>query len=158
MENRPMQIRRILAPTDFSEPSKQAIAYAFELAQTFGATLILLHVIEELPPYIGFLPPEETPKALEELAGRARRDLAQVVPQAQDGQVEVTCQAVVGAPYPKIIEVAQEMNADMIVIATHGRTGFRHFVMGSVAEHVVRTAPCPVLTIRSTVATEVLPA
>lgn len=52
MEDRTMQIRHILAPTDFSEPSKQAIAYAFELAQTFGATLVLLHVIEELPPYI----------------------------------------------------------------------------------------------------------
>jgi nucleotide-binding universal stress UspA family protein len=144
-----MQIRQILVPTDFSAPSKQAIAYAFELAQICGATLVLLHVIEELPPYIGFLPPEETPKALEELADRARRDLARVVPQAQDSKVEVTCQAAVGAPAPKIIEVAQEMNADMIVIATHGRTGFRHFVMGSVAEHVVRTAPCPVLTIRS---------
>jgi nucleotide-binding universal stress UspA family protein len=118
-----------LVPTDFSAPSKQAIAYAFELAQIFGATLVLLHVIEDLPHYIGFLPPEETPKALEELADRARRDLAQVVPQAQDGKVEVTCRAVVGAPAPKIIEVAQEMNADMIVIATHGRTGFRHFVM-----------------------------
>jgi nucleotide-binding universal stress UspA family protein len=153
-----MHIRRILVPTDFSAPSKQAIAYAFELAQTLGATLVLLHVIEELPPYIGFLPPEETPKVLEELADQARRDLAQVVPQAQDGKVEITCQAVVGAPYPKIIEVAQEMNADMIVIATHGRTGFRHFVMGSVAERVVRTAPCPVLTIRPTVAIEALPA
>jgi nucleotide-binding universal stress UspA family protein len=89
-------------------------------------------------------------KDLEDLAGRARLDLAQVAPQAQDGKIEVTCQAVVGAPAPKIIEVAQEMKADMIVIATHGRTGFRHFVMGSVAEHVVRTAPCPVLTIRPT--------
>jgi nucleotide-binding universal stress UspA family protein len=145
-----MQIRRILVPTDFSAPSKQAIAYAFELAQTLGATLVLLHVIEELPSYIGFLPPEETRKDLEDLAGRARLDLAQVAPQAQDGKIEVTCQAVVGAPAPKIIEVAQEMKADMIVIATHGRTGFRHFVMGSVAEHVVRIALCPVLTIRPT--------
>jgi len=145
-----MEIRRILVPTDFSAPSKQAIAYAFKLAQTLGATLVLFHVIEELPPYIGFLPPEETIKAIEELAGRARLDLAQMAVQAQDGKVEVTCQAVVGVPAPKIIEVAQEMKADMIVIATHGRTGFRHFVMGSVAEHVVSTAPCPVLTIRPT--------
>lgn len=150
MEDRPIQIRRILVPTDFSAPSKQAIAYAFELAQTLGAALVLLHVIEELPSYVGFLPPEETIKAMEELAGRARLDLAQMAAQAQDGKVEVTCQAVVGVPAPKIIEVAQEMKANMIVIATHGRTGFRHFVMGSVAEHVVRTAPCPVLTIRPT--------
>ena len=101
-----MQIRRILVPTDFSEPSKQAIAYAFELAQTCGPTLVLLHVIEELPPYITFIPPEETTKALEDLDCRARLDLAQVAPQAQDGKVEVMCQAVVGAPYPQIIELA----------------------------------------------------
>jgi hypothetical protein len=104
-----MPIRRILVPTDFSAPSKQAIAYAFELAQTLGATLVLLHVIEELPLYIGFLPPEEMTKDLEDLAGRARLDLAQIAPQAQDGKIAVTCQAVVGAPAPKIIEVAQEM-------------------------------------------------
>jgi nucleotide-binding universal stress UspA family protein len=150
MEDRVIPIRRILVSTDFSAPSKQAIAYAFALARTLGATLVLLHVIEELPSYIGFLPPEETIKALGELAGRARLDLAQVAAQAQSGKVEVTCQAVVGAPALKIIEVAQEMQADMIVIATHGRTGFRHFVVGSVAEHVVRTAPCPMLTVRPT--------
>jgi nucleotide-binding universal stress UspA family protein len=107
MEDRAIQLRRILVPTDFSAPSKQAIAYAFELAQTLGATLVLLHVIEELPPYVGFLPPEETIEALEELAGRARLDLAQVAAQTQGGKVEVTCRAVVGAPAPKIIEVDQ---------------------------------------------------
>jgi nucleotide-binding universal stress UspA family protein len=63
-------------------------------------------------------------------------------------KVEITCQAVTGTPYFKIIEIAQEENADMIVMATHGRTGFRHFILGSVAERVVRTAPCAVLTIR----------
>jgi nucleotide-binding universal stress UspA family protein len=70
MEDRPMQIHRILVPTDFSEPSKQAIIYAFELAQTSGATLVLLHVIEELPSYIGFLPPEETMVALHQTVER----------------------------------------------------------------------------------------
>jgi nucleotide-binding universal stress UspA family protein len=152
-----VKIRPILAPTDFSEPSKQAIASAFELAQTFGATLILLHVVEELPPYIGFIPSAGTTKAIQELADRARLDPARLLPKAQDGKVEVICQPVVGTPFPKIIEVAQAMQADMIVIATHGRSGFRRFVMGSVAERVVRAAPYPVLTIRPTAATEVLP-
>ena len=95
-----MKIRPILAPTDVSEPSKQAIASAFELAQTFGATLILLHVVEELPPYSGFIPSAGTTKAIQELADRARLDPARLLPKAQDGKVEVICQAVVGAQCP----------------------------------------------------------
>jgi nucleotide-binding universal stress UspA family protein len=149
-----MEIRQILAPTDFSECSKQAVAYAYELAQTFGAKLVLLHVVEELPPYIGFIPQGQVTAVLKDLERQARLDLAQLLPEAQDGKVEVMYQVVVGTPYLKIIEVAKEVKADLIVIATHGRTGVRHFVMGSVAARVVRTAPCGVLTIRPVAATD----
>lgn len=143
-----MEIRQIVAPTDFSEWSRQAVAYAYALAQKCGARLLLLHVVEELPPYIGFLPPAGAATVLKNLECQARRDLAQLLPKAEDVKVEITCQAVTGTPSFKIIEIAQEENADMIVMATHGRTGFRHFILGSVAERVVRTAPCSVLTIR----------
>ena len=143
-----MEIRQILAPTDFSECSKQAVACAYELAQTFGARLSLLHVLEYLPSYIGFLPPRGAAEILEDLARQARLDLTQLLPKAEDAKVEVITQVVTGTPYLKIIEIAQKQEADWIVIATHGRTGLGHFIMGSVAERVVRLAPCPVLTIR----------
>ena len=148
-----MEIRHILAPTDYSEFSKQAIEYAFALAQTFGAKLTLLHVIEALPPYIGFIPQGEATTVLENLERQACLDLAKLVPKAEDAKVEITCQAVTGTPYLKIIEVANAMRTDVIVMATHGRTGFNHFVMGSVAERVVRAAPCSVLTMRPPAAT-----
>jgi nucleotide-binding universal stress UspA family protein len=147
-----MEIRQILAPTDFSECSKQAVQWAYELAQTFGAKLVLLHVIEGLPPYIGFIPPGGVATVLEHLERQARLDLAQLLAKAEDVKVEVTCQAVVGTPYHKIVEVAAAEKVDLIVMATHGRTGLSHLVMGSVAERVVGMAPCPVLTIRPTAA------
>jgi universal stress protein A len=149
-----MEIRQILAPTDFSEFSKQAIDDAFKLAQTFGAKLLLLHVVE-LPAYPveGFVPPSIGTTLLEDLERQARLDLAQVLPAAPDAKVEVMPQVVVGTPYRAIVEVAEAEKVDLIVMATHGRTGLSHLVMGSVAERMVRLAPCPVLTIRPTVAT-----
>jgi nucleotide-binding universal stress UspA family protein len=145
-----MEIRRILAPADFSECSKQAVAYAYELAHKFGAKLVLLHVIEELPPYIGFLPPGGAAEVLEDLERQARLDLVQLLPKMPDAMVEVNAQAVTGMANLKIIEIMQKEKPDLIVMATHGRTGFNHFIMGSVAERVLRMAPCPVLTIRPT--------
>ena len=148
-----MQIRQILAPTDFSECSKQAVACAYELAQTFGAKLVLLHVVEELPSYIGFIPPAGAAMLLEDLESQARLDLIEVLPEAEAAGVEVTRQVVMGSPAHEIVEVATAEKVDLIVIATHGRTGLSHLVMGSVAERVVRTALCPVMTIRPMAAT-----
>jgi universal stress protein A len=144
-----MEIRQILAPTDFSACSKQAAVCAYEWAQTFGAKLMLLHVVvpEELPSYIGFIPPGGAAAILEDLERQARLDLTQLLPTAEDAKVEVITQVVTGTPYLKIIETAQKEKADLIVIATHGRTGLSHLVMGSVAERIVCLAPCPVLTI-----------
>ena len=144
-----MEFHHILVPTDFSEYSQQAIQYARELAQTFGATLLLLHVVE-LPPY----PIEGLPLShlggtlLEDLEQYATSDLAQVL--AKEAEVTVGRRVVVGIPYRTIVEVAADEKVDLIVMATHGRTGFSHLFMGSVAERVVRTAPCPVLTIHPT--------
>ncbi|HEX9871517.1 MAG TPA: universal stress protein [Candidatus Tectomicrobia bacterium] len=148
-----MEIRQILAPTDFSESSKQAVAYAYEWAQTFGAKLLLLHVVELLVyPVEIFLVSEEGTTLLDDLERQARLDLAELVPKSLDGTVEVLCQTVVGTPYLRIVEVAAAEKVDLIVMSTHGRTGLSHLVMGSVAERVVRMAPCPVLTIRPTAA------
>jgi nucleotide-binding universal stress UspA family protein len=142
-----MAFHYILAPTDFSEYSQQAIQYARDLAQKFGAALLLLHVVE-LPPYpIEGLPPGHMGgELLEDMEQQAISDLAQVL--AKEAEVKVGRRVAMGIPYRKISEIAEAEKVDLIVMATHGRTGFSHLFMGSVAERVVRTAPCPVMTIR----------
>lgn len=149
-----MEIHRILAPTDFSEFSKHSVESAHALAKIFGAKLVLLHVVE-LPPYPieGLGPSPAGATFLEDLERQANLDLARVLPETPDSQVEVMRQVAVGTPPRKIVEVAEAEKADLIVMATHGRTGLSHLMMGSVAERVVRTAPCPVLTIRPTATT-----
>jgi nucleotide-binding universal stress UspA family protein len=138
-----MNIRHILVPTDFSAPSQQALTYAFELAQKVGAKLSLLHVIE-VPVYA-----IEVSLPLQDLEQDARRGLARVLPEAAAAHVDVTRLVAMGVPYEQILATATAEQVDLIVMATHGRTGLRHLAMGSVAERVVRMAPCPVLTIRS---------
>jgi nucleotide-binding universal stress UspA family protein len=144
-----MQFRHILAPTDFSEYSKQAVVSALELARKFGAKLTILHVVE-LPPYPveGYVPPAVNATFLDDLERQATQDLAQLVPEAESGNVEVVRLVAVGSPYRKIIETAEAEQVDLIVMATAGRSGFSRLIMGSIAERVVRAATCPVLTIR----------
>jgi universal stress protein A len=85
---------------------------------------------------------------VDDLERQARLDLAHLLPKADSAKVEVMCLIAVGTPYYKIVEVAEAEKVDLVVMATHGRTGLGHLLLGSVAEKVVRTAPCPVLTIR----------
>jgi nucleotide-binding universal stress UspA family protein len=145
-----MQFRHILAPTDFSDYSKTAVAAALELAKKFGAKLSILHVVE-LPPYPveGYVPPSLSATFLEDLEGQATQDLAELVPEAEAAKIEVARLVAVGTPYRKITETAEAEHVDLIVMATAGRTGFSHLVIGSIAERVVRTATCPVLTMRA---------
>jgi nucleotide-binding universal stress UspA family protein len=147
-----MQFRHLLAPTDFSEYSKQAVVSALELARTLGAKLTMLHVVE-LPPYPaeGYVPPAvhaTWPTFLGDLERQATQDLAQWVPDAEASDVEVVRLVAVGSPHRKIIDTAEAEQVDLIVMATAGRSGFSRLIMGSIAERVVRTATCPVLTIR----------
>src|SRR5262245_61654868 len=144
-----MQFRHILAPTDFSEYSKAAVAYALELAKEFGAKLTILHVIE-LPPYPveGYVPPSLSQTFLEDLEHQATTDLAQLVPDAEGSGVDVARLVAMGSPYRKIIDLAESEQVDLIVMATAGRTGFSRLVMGSISERVMRRSACPVLTIR----------
>jgi universal stress protein A len=137
-----MEIRHILTPTDFSAPANQAVTAAFELAQTFEAKLSLLHVIE-VPAYA-----IEVALPLESLERDARHALALLLPEAGAAHVDVTRLVNMGVPYQNIVETATAEQVDLIVMATHGRTGLSNLVLGSVAERVVRMAPCPVLTIR----------
>jgi nucleotide-binding universal stress UspA family protein len=144
-----MEIRHLLVPTDFSESSRRALDEAVGLAQTFGAKLTLLHVVE-LPSYVtdGHTPVHVSTALRDDLQGHAQQELAKLPPGGSGAPVEIVRRVVVGAPHQQILAAAVAERVDWIVMATHGRTGLSHLVMGSVAERVVRTAPCPVLTIR----------
>ncbi|MGD9723169.1 MAG: universal stress protein [Pirellulales bacterium] len=138
-----MKYKRILFATDFSPASEAALKYATALARDSGATLLILHV-EELPtPYAGgemLLPQPEYPNP------EIRRMLDAVVP--TDKSVQYEHHLVLGTPAEDIVRIAEEQHADLIVIGTHGRTGLKRVLMGSVAEAVMRRATCPVLTLK----------
>ena len=146
-----MEIRQILAPTDCSDLSTHAIEYAYELAQKFGAKLLLLYVVEQPAfPIEGYVPRRVGVPLIEDLQHQADLELEGILSAAQGITVEIARHVATGTPYRKIVEIAEAENVDLIVMATQGRTGLSHLVMGSVAERVVRTASCPVLTIRMT--------
>jgi universal stress protein A len=144
-----MEIRHILVPTDFSESSQRALDDAVVLAQAFGAKLTLFHVVE-LPSYVtdAHTPVDVSMALRDDLQRHAQRELAKLPREGSGTPVEIARRVVVGVPHQQILEAAVAEQVDWIVMATHGRTGLRHLVMGSVAERVLRTAPCPVLTIR----------
>ena len=139
-----LPIRTILHPTDFSEYSGYAFRLACALARDYGARLVVLHVAA--PPVVvygeGVLPP-----APEDYQERLRGQLQQVV--SPDPKVPVEHRLVEGDAVTEILRLAEETKCDLIVMGTHGRTGLGRLLMGSVAEQVVRKAPCPVLTVKT---------
>ena len=145
-----LAIKRILVPTDFSAPSTEATAWAAELAGRFGAGITLVHVYQ---PVSMILPEGFVLKSVDEIASlmsalnaalkEAREQLAKVAP-----RVAVDSVLLEGAPFAEIVRHARENRFDLIVVGTHGRTGLKHALLGSVAEKVVRKAHCPVLTVR----------
>jgi nucleotide-binding universal stress UspA family protein len=144
-------ISRILVPTDFSATSDVALDYAMTLALRFGASVHLLHVVEDL--FAGGALGSEVylasvPAMHAELIDDAAARLARVVPAAEREMVKVTSEVRVGYPAETIREVAESEHVDLIVMGTHGRSGVAHLFLGSVAEKMVRRAPCPVLTVR----------
>jgi nucleotide-binding universal stress UspA family protein len=146
-------ISRILAPTDFSEDSKLALTYAIELAQKFTSEIVVLHVDQPLAPVmVSELNPGIDFSAMNRIAEEQRllavRELDQVTARLRETGVKARSLLRVGAPFLEILNAAQSEGADLIVMATHGRSGLVHVLMGSVAERVVRKAGCPVLTVR----------
>lgn len=142
------QIDRILHPTDFSERSEAAWKYAELLANRFGAELLLLHVLQEP---VAVLPESSlavAPPAINmpELMDAAEEGLGRLTVDAPATIAERTVRN--GPAAEEIVHYAKESNADLIVLGTHGRTGLAHVLLGSVAEKVVRKAPCAVLTVR----------
>ena len=137
-----MTARKILFPTDFSESSEAALKHAVAVARERNATLLIVHVLET-PGVV----PVGAYTALAHAEDREREDKLREILPAESG-VQIEHQMVRGAAADGILQVAQRENVELIVMATHGRSGLTHLLMGSVAEHVVRRATCPVLTLR----------
>jgi nucleotide-binding universal stress UspA family protein len=148
-----MTWKTILVPHDFSTSANHATAIARDEARLHGGTLVLLHVIE-LPAQLGpdalIVPPETgAPISLKEYAIRgAEAHLQDIADRLAKDGVTARGVVVIGAPVDEINRAVDREHADLVVMGTHGRTGFRHLVAGSVAERVVRSSKVPVLTIR----------
>lgn len=144
-----IQLKRILLPTDFSDYSATATKYACELATRFDAELHLLHALEIQPASTpAFVMGLAIPSYTHESQAAAEKALSRVLESQWSADRTVVHAIVEGSPKVEIIQYARKHDMDLIVLATHGRTGLSHVIMGSVAEAIVRTAPCPVLTVR----------
>lgn len=142
------KVKKILAPTDLSKLSRPALRYALELAAEQQAAVIIYHVLsqdgdwfggdERLNPALALLPQQR-----ERLHAFMEEHFADLM-----GQVAVTEVVEAGVPYHRIVEKAQSENVDLIVMSTHGRTGFQQVLLGSVTAKVVAGASCPVLSMR----------
>jgi nucleotide-binding universal stress UspA family protein len=143
----PFAVHRILVPTDFSHTSDGAVQVAIELAGQFNAELELLHV-HQLPAYVfpdGMVP--LSPSLLEELQRSVQAELERHAERGRAVGRKVATRSRIGVVHAEILREAEEGQFDLVVMGTHGRTGIGHVLMGSVAEKVLRRAPCPVLTV-----------
>jgi nucleotide-binding universal stress UspA family protein len=145
-----ISLHRILVPTDFGKSSENALKYGLAFAQKFGAEVWLLHVVQDLalfiPEAIMVAPPPAPP--VEQFVAAAKTALERVVEGLNVEGVALRAEVGVGPAFDGIVRMAKEKGVDLIVMGTHGHTGLAHVLLGSVAEKVVRRAPCPVLTVR----------
>ena len=142
-----IEINSILLPTDFSEPSLEATRYAVEFARRFGATLHLLNVIEDPVVYLPMFESYPLPSR-EDFEQYAQTRLENWISDEEVADLELVFAWRHGAPVLRIIEYAGGESVDLIVVGTHGHGMAAHLLLGSVAEKVIRKAPCPVLAIR----------
>jgi nucleotide-binding universal stress UspA family protein len=147
----PVRIKRILVPFDFGEPAEHALDFAQKLATSFGASVEALYVVPYLPsaalpiPELGAIP--LAAHAVDEMAEDAQTRLHEALAPEDTRHRYLRKTVKVGDPRAQIVAYAAAEGVDLIVMGTHGRTGAARFLLGSVAERVVREAPCPVLTL-----------
>ncbi len=143
-----IKYRRLLCPVDFSDVSDNAFQVATDLAVILKADLHVMHVFQmpasALPEGVYEVPDGVEDKIKDNLSKR----LGEFVKNNSTSEINITTGLYEGFPHVEIINSADETNADMIVMGTHGRTGFSQVLLGSVAERVVRLAPCPVVTVK----------
>lgn len=143
-----MDIRIILVPIDFSEYAEKALTWAVNLAETWHARLVLLHVMPT-PNYPPLLLSGHFDAATFEsgLKADAEAKIKELVEKKVSKAVPSDTRVVIGEPFHDICQVAEQEKVNLVVMGSHGRTGLRHVLLGSVAERVVRHAPCPVLVV-----------
>jgi universal stress protein A len=141
-------ISRIVAPTDFSPNSERAVDYALQLARRLGAKLTLMHVVPE-PSALDYSMEGISVEEIQGWEEEAEKRLTERLARAQLEYKEVdTLQVSALHPRDRIVSVATDLSADLLVISTHGYTGWKHFLFGSDAEKILERAPCPVLVVR----------
>jgi nucleotide-binding universal stress UspA family protein len=142
-------IKKILVPIDFSDYSKKALQYTVTFAKQFNAELCLIYVIEPvIYPADLSMGQVVIPQTEIDLSTKSRQELELLAKTEIGSLLKYEIIIKNGKPFMEIIETASEIDADLIIISTHGHTGVEHLLFGSTAEKVVRKAPCPVLTIR----------
>ncbi len=146
-----MAVRKIIVCLDFSENSRHAGRMAREFAEAFDADIEVVHVVQALPRYSSAEVGGEAEiiEAFRRIEEAARQELLEISQEFQRPGREVLSHLGIGDPAEEIVRVADEGCADLIVMGTHGWTGIKHLLMGSVAEKVLRMAKCPVLVVRS---------
>lgn len=146
-----LPIKKILCPTDFSDPSFEALDVASELALQFSSELIMIHVVPPIPVVAAeHMSPAafNVPAYQQEMEASSMKILEEHIEKRVPEEVSTRGMVLLGDPSDQIVDMAKNEKVDLIVIATRGQTGFRRLVFGSVAEKVVRYATCPVLSIR----------
>ena len=143
-----MTAHHILVPIDFSPYADHALNYAIELATKLQADLTLLHVVDTMSWGVAHAESMIPPEVWQELQTGIEESMETFCDRVQDADLKGESLITRGAPFDIIINTAKDRGADLIIMGTHGRTGLTHVLMGSVAEKVVRLAPCPVLVTR----------
>lgn len=143
-EDESIAIEKVLCPIDLTGFSRQVLPYAAEICRQFGATLILVHVVDQWLDYTDFVTDSEMEirkSRIDHAEGELKKLADNLLP------LTVETRVVTGVPHRELASIAKKENVDLITLTTHGRTRFVHAVLGSVAEKVLRLAPCPVLTV-----------
>ena len=143
-----LHVQKILVPIDFSSPCNKAFKYAVGFARQFGSHIVMIHVVE--PPAAVDKEPltgEGTPRTQSETA-LAEEKMQALADAFRDGRLKITSGIRRGVATHEIVQVAEELDVDLIIMATHGARGWKHFGLGSTADRVARAAPCPVLVVR----------
>jgi nucleotide-binding universal stress UspA family protein len=144
-----LDLKKILVPVDFSDTSKKAFQYALKFAEQFNCEITLLNVIEPVSPMIGEPLAVEACSFAKREFSLAEKNLAPLVAESHtNGANSVHSTLRIGHAPNEITKAAKDLDVDLIIMATHGYTSWRHLCIGSTTERVVRTAPCPVLVVR----------
>ena len=145
-----LKINKVMVPTDFSQESLKALRYATEFASSLlAAEILVVHVMEPpVYPAMNFAGAANVPSFYDELRQACAERLDKLVKDEIPEGIEARAIMRDGRPFAELVETAGEEEVDLIIVATHGHTGHKHLMLGSTAEKIVRTAPCPVLTVR----------